>query len=233
MSTSTSRPRRWWQSALTGGFVAALAPFAVAMYFLFTVPPGQQEGATWLLFAAIVALPFGLFFGAIGGVIVHVIHGIDTSDDMEESTADSWRGRQSLPRLAWALAAALAGYGASSLTIDGLPLIGGTLFGLALLPMWIWLGVVSGQCVSRMGDLIIAFGGRSWQVDGVLRPALGSLIGMGAGYTVFTFVFEQLSTYDPRENAFRVALATALIIYVWMRIRRDADDAALALTREH
>ena len=210
MAPQTADRRRWWRAALGGGVLVALVPFGFAVYFLLTVPEAQQDGAAWILFAAVIGAPLGFLFGAIGGVIVHVIRGTSTLPDSPDSQANKW------PRLGWGVAGALAGLALSSLTSHNF-------YGLGLLAIWIWLGIVFAQRVGRMGGLVIEVGRRSWQVDGILRPALGALIGLGAGYTVFGLLFWRLSSdgarYSIGEEAFSAGLAIALITYVGMRVR--------------
>lgn len=159
----TGQSRSPWRSAVKGGLVTAAVPIVLGLVFSLFMNERDQEGIGWIYVAGILAGPVLFVLGTAGGLLAHAARGRDAV-----APADAPPTR--LRRSGWPLAGALAGYAASALTSFQWPIIGGLLIGIALIPIWIWIGVALGRrvTVSRSSG----------------RPALGGVIIAGAAYAV-------------------------------------------------
>jgi hypothetical protein len=164
----TVNARSPWRSAMKGGLVAAAVPMVLGLVFSLFMDEGAQEGIGWIYIAGILAFPVIFVLGTAGGLVAHVARGRDAA---APGNAQPTR----LTRAGWPFAGGLAGYAASGLTAFQWPIIGGSLIGIALIPIWIWIGVALGRrvTVSRSAG----------------RPALGGVIIAGAAYFVISMLF--------------------------------------------
>jgi hypothetical protein len=168
-STVTGRP--WWRSAIKGGLIALLAPIPLGLIFAVVWGSDAGVGLTWMFLAAILAAPILFALGAVGGVAVHAVRG-------ERPGASRVLARQTsrVDRVAWQVAGGLAGFVASWTTLFQWPIIGGALIGMALIPVWIWIGVAFARRVSMSGT--------------VYRRFVGALIFGAAGYAFTSLAWD-------------------------------------------
>ncbi len=197
LTRTNGSPSRWrW--ALKGGLIALAVPFILGMAFSLTMDEGAQEGIGWIFVAAILASPIIFGFGAAGGLFAHTARNWAAAAPVGAQTTRTTRA-------GWILCGGLAGYAASALTSVQWPIVGGLLIGVALIPIWIWIGA--------------ALGWRVAVTRSSRRPTVGALVVAGAAYALIDTLFSIPQLHINHGRASLIAAMGSLAVALFTRIR--------------
>ena len=190
-------------SALKGGVIAVVAPIVLGLFFMLIMSGEAQQGVGWMLIAGVLAAPVIFLLGAGGGVLAHAARSRPALASVGQQTT-RWA------RVGWIVAGALAGMLASGLTNFQWPMIGGVLIGMALIPVWMWIGAVVGH---RIGVS-----------KSPLRPVLGGALVAVAAYTAIGFgmaamIISHASLPDVAHKAAPVVVAAVAGLFAFWRLR--------------
>jgi hypothetical protein len=191
-------------SAAKGGVLAVVAPIALGLFFMLIVSGDAQQGVGWMLIAGFLAAPVIFLLGAGGGVVAYLARSRAAGAPVGQQTTTRWA------RVGWIVAGALAGMLASGLTTFQWPMTGGVLIGMALIPVWMWIGAVVGHRIGLSKS--------------PLRPVLGGALAAVAAYTAIGFgmaamIIGHVSVPDAAHRIAPVGVAAVAGLFAFWRLR--------------
>ena len=186
--------------------MGAAIPILLSLLLERTADPADADGVGWVVgFALFLGVPLLLILGAAGGLVVQSYFDNELPRARLEPRIEGWW------RALWIIAGALAGAAASASTMND-DLSSSELAGELLVPIWIWMGAMFARyvCDSPRSS----------------RPLFGSVIGVGACYSVLRILIRLLGSPSALPSysltAFAASLGVGVITYVRLRHEEDA-----------